>query len=259
MSYRSETIATAIGRMNRQYFLPAIQREFVWKPEQIAQLFDSIMRGYPISSFLFWELNPENRDKWQVYKFLEKASHGGTHNQLAHTDGLPNLALVLDGQQRLTSLLIGLRGTYVAKKKYKRWDNPDAWSDQRLSVRIEKAVRVVEQHRLGVEVLERSRTLHGLSKRGRILEREPFFAQSPAELHPHAFFTSTDSSVALIDQHEIAGLKRFNRNRFFLALVGQFVDIEDFDRSAREEALAVFVEHLRLKARGLKFFQVLPA
>lgn len=132
MSYRSETIATAITRMNRQYFLPAIQREFVWKPEQIAQLFDSIMRGYPISSFLFWELNPENRDKWQVYKFLEKASHGGTHNQLANTDGLPNLALVLDGQQRLTSLLIGLRGTYVAKKKYKRWDNPDAWSDQRL-------------------------------------------------------------------------------------------------------------------------------
>lgn len=132
MSYRSETIATAITRMNRQYFLPAIQREFVWKPEQIAQLFDSIMRGYPISSFLFWELNPENRDKWQVYKFLEKAQHGGTHNQLASTDGLPNLALVLDGQQRLTSLLLGLRGTYVAKKKYKRWDNPDAWSDQRL-------------------------------------------------------------------------------------------------------------------------------
>ncbi len=132
MSYRSETIATAIGRMNRQYFLPAIQREFVWKPEQVAQLFDSIMRGYPISSFLFWELKPENRDKWQVYKFLEKAYHGGTHNELANTDGLPNLALVLDGQQRLTSLLIGLRGTYVAKKKYKRWDNPDAWSDQRL-------------------------------------------------------------------------------------------------------------------------------
>jgi uncharacterized protein with ParB-like and HNH nuclease domain len=132
MSYRSETIALAIGRMNRQYFLPAIQREFVWKPEQIVQLFDSIMRGYPISSFLFWELKPENRDKWQVYEFLEKAQHGGTHNQLASTDGVTSLSLVLDGQQRLTSLMIGLRGTYTAKKKYKRWDNPDAWSAQRL-------------------------------------------------------------------------------------------------------------------------------
>lgn len=132
MSYRSEPIALAINRMNRQYFLPAIQREFVWKPEQIVQLFDSIMRGYPISSFLFWELKPENRDKWQVYEFLEKAQHGGMHNQLASTDGVTSLSLVLDGQQRLTSLMIGLRGTYTMKKKYKRWDNPDAWSHQRL-------------------------------------------------------------------------------------------------------------------------------
>jgi uncharacterized protein with ParB-like and HNH nuclease domain len=132
MSYRSEAIATAIGRMNHQYFLPAIQREFVWKPEQIVQLFDSIMRGYPISSFLFWELKPENRDKWQIYKFLEKARHGGTHNELANTDGVTTLSLVLDGQQRLTSLMIGLRGAYDAKKKYKRWDNPDAWSAQKL-------------------------------------------------------------------------------------------------------------------------------
>lgn len=132
MSYQSETIATAIERINRQYFLPAIQREFVWRPDQIVQLFDSILRGYPISSFLFWELKPENRDKWQVYKFLEKAQHGGTHNELAGTDGIMNLSLVLDGQQRLTSLLIGLRGVYVMKKKYKRWDNPDAWSPQRL-------------------------------------------------------------------------------------------------------------------------------
>ncbi|WP_176491431.1 DUF262 domain-containing protein [Polaromonas sp. AET17H-212] len=134
MSYKSETIAVAIERMNRQYFLPAIQREFVWKPEQIVELFDSIMRGYPISSFLFWDLKPQNRDKWQVYKFLERAVHGGTHNELANTDGANNVCLVLDGQQRLTSLMIGLRGTYVMKKKYKRRDNPEAWSPQRLHI-----------------------------------------------------------------------------------------------------------------------------
>ncbi len=148
MSYKSESIATAIGRMNRQYFLPAIQREFVWKPEQIVQLFDSIMRGYPISSFLFWELKPENRDKWQVYKFLENARHGGTHNELANTAGFPNLALVLDGQQRLTSLMIGLRGAYETKKKYKRWDNPDAWSVQRLHLDLMAESRLDDE---GVE------------------------------------------------------------------------------------------------------------
>ncbi len=62
------------------------------------QLFDSIMRGYPISSFLFWELNPENRDKWEAYKFIENGAYGGTHNELANVDGVNELTLVLDGQ-----------------------------------------------------------------------------------------------------------------------------------------------------------------
>lgn len=134
MSYKSESIGMAINRMNTQYFLPAIQREFVWKPDQIVELFDSIMRRYPISSFLFWELKPENRDKWQVYKFLENARQGGTHNELANTAGINTLTMVLDGQQRLTSLLIGLRGAYSIKKKHGHWDNPDAWSKQRLHI-----------------------------------------------------------------------------------------------------------------------------
>lgn len=132
MPYKSETIACAIGHMNQQYFLPAIQREFVWKPVQIIQLFDSIMRGYPISSFLFWALKAENRDKWQVYRFLERVKAGGTHNELANTDGITNLSLILDGQQRLTSLMIGLKGTYVTKKKHARLSNPDAWCPQGL-------------------------------------------------------------------------------------------------------------------------------
>ena len=132
MSYKSEPIAVTVERMNRQYFLPAIQREFVWKPEQIVQLFDSIMRGYPISSFLFWSLKPENRSKWQVYKFIDRAKQGGTHNELASTDGVDSLVSVLDGQQRLTSLMIGLKGIYELKRKYARRDNVDTWTPHRL-------------------------------------------------------------------------------------------------------------------------------
>ncbi len=123
MGYRSESIATAIKALNDQYFLPAIQREFVWKPEQIISLFDSIMRGYPISSFLFWQLKEENRSKWEVYRFIENAKQG-THNELANTDGVHQMMLVLDGQQRLTSLLVGLKGTYTIKIKYRRWHDP---------------------------------------------------------------------------------------------------------------------------------------
>jgi len=138
MSYRSQTIAATIGRLNVQYFLPAIQREFVWNPKQIVQLFDSIMRGYPISSFLFWELQAKNYEKWEAYTFIQKAKQGGTHNTLADTSAVSQLTLVLDGQQRLTSLLLGLKGTYTVKKKYKRMNSSDAWNDRQLFLDIFK-------------------------------------------------------------------------------------------------------------------------
>jgi len=48
MAYQSDTIATVVNRLNVRYFLPAIQREFVWKPDQIIQLFDSLLRNYPM-------------------------------------------------------------------------------------------------------------------------------------------------------------------------------------------------------------------
>ena len=146
MSYRSESIQVTVSHLNSQYFLPAIQREFVWQQEQIIQLFDSILREYPISSFLFWELKPENRDKWEAYTFINEAKDGGTHNNLANTNGVQHLTLVLDGQQRLTSLLIGLKGSYIAKKKYMRWDNPDAWVRKKLYLDLLKDSRTDDEN-----------------------------------------------------------------------------------------------------------------
>ncbi|MBA3822745.1 MAG: DUF262 domain-containing protein [Ktedonobacterales bacterium] len=136
MPYHSDTIATVIKRINERYFLPAIQREFVWKPEQIVQIFDSLMRGYPISSFLFWDVEPANRDKWEVYRFIENFRQYGTHNERANLAGIQQLTLVLDGQQRLTSLLIGLKGTYKIKKRYYHWDNERAWEVRSLYLNL---------------------------------------------------------------------------------------------------------------------------
>lgn len=90
------------------------------------------MRGYPISSFLFWTLDPANKDKWEIYKFIEKFDERGTHNPATSAHGVQQLTLVLDGQQRLTSLLIGLRGSYTSKKKYMWWGNSAAWMTQHL-------------------------------------------------------------------------------------------------------------------------------
>lgn len=49
-----EEMLTSIHR--RDYLMPAIQREFVWGPAQIIRLVDSLMRGYPVGSFLLWEV-----------------------------------------------------------------------------------------------------------------------------------------------------------------------------------------------------------
>ena len=59
MSYQTAiTIKSAIENIRKQkYVLHAWQREFVWDPEQIETLFDSLMRDYPISTFLFWKVD----------------------------------------------------------------------------------------------------------------------------------------------------------------------------------------------------------
>ncbi len=119
MSYVSSTIGRVLDQINRSYFLPAIQRPYVWQPEQIVALFDSLSRGYPISSFCSGRSDRSGEPTGEIYKFVENFRHGDTHNEMAEPDGR-DVVLVLDGQQRLTSLLIGLRGTYAVRAKYGR-------------------------------------------------------------------------------------------------------------------------------------------
>ena len=151
MAYDSDTIATVVQQLNRKYFLPAIQREFVWGPDQIIELFDSIMRNYPISSFLFWDLKPATREDWDVYKFVEHAHEGGSHNEITGTEGISDLTLVLDGQQRLTSLLVGLRGTYTVRRKRMRKSNPSAYDKRGLYIDLLKDARAGDEEGLESE------------------------------------------------------------------------------------------------------------
>jgi hypothetical protein len=134
MSYQSLTIHQAINRLNKKFFLPSLQREFVWDDRQIIRLFDSIMRGYPISSFLFWQPASSTARRWTTYKFLEEISDGGSHSCVASLNGVSRPVFVLDGQQRLTALNIGLRGIYFAKEKYRWRNNPNAYKQTRLYI-----------------------------------------------------------------------------------------------------------------------------
>lgn len=109
------TIKEAIENVHsRSYLLPAIQREFVWSTDKIEKLFDSVLQGYPINSFLFWDVKVENKNNYQFYEFVKDYKQDlGEHNERANTDMITsNFTAVLDGQQRLTSFYIGLMGSY---------------------------------------------------------------------------------------------------------------------------------------------------
>lgn len=112
--YINATISDIIGNyINDNTYLPAIQREYVWGTEQICKLFDSLMCGYPISSFLFWRIREEDKKKWTAYQFINDFDKESPHNKEANFDGVnKDIYLVLDGQQRMTSLYVGLKGSY---------------------------------------------------------------------------------------------------------------------------------------------------
>ncbi len=90
--------------------LPAIQRDFVWQKSNIERLFDSIMRGYPIGISLLWE----TYEDIQYRSFVKDYAPNSKHN-FRTNEGGKKLKLVLDGQQRLNSLFIGVHGTYEGK------------------------------------------------------------------------------------------------------------------------------------------------
>lgn len=118
------TIAQAIEHIHRnEYLLPAFQRDFVWSAEQIEKLFDSLMKGYPISSMLFWKVKGGTKTDFRFYKFLSAfIQYHRICNDPIPTDNINDFYAVLDGQQRLTSLYIGLCGSYAYKDYRKRWD-----------------------------------------------------------------------------------------------------------------------------------------
>ncbi len=89
----------ALGRIG----LPDIQRPFVWKNAKVRDLFDSMYKGYPVGYLLFWASGVSE----------DHRAIGSDSKQLS-----PNLVIV-DGQQRLTSLYAAMRGVPIVRANYK--------------------------------------------------------------------------------------------------------------------------------------------
>ncbi|WP_459193171.1 DUF262 domain-containing protein [Halosimplex sp. J119] len=125
--------------------IPALQREFCWDRKQITTLFDSLLRGLPIGSLLLWHVTRDslaeteatyefiqryaNSSKFPASKWTQSNDRRYVRNTSAKLDdGRINapVQFALDGQQRLTALLIGLSGRFYKHKKnhkYRKWDS----------------------------------------------------------------------------------------------------------------------------------------
>lgn len=132
------TIKEAVENIEaRQFLLPSIQREFVWKPEQMEKLFDSLLKEYPVGSFLFWSVQGENVQNYQFYEFIrDYHEKDNKRNPKASTAGMHSLTAILDGQQRLTSLYMGLKGSYAERRRYKRSSDQSSYEKKKLYLNL---------------------------------------------------------------------------------------------------------------------------
>ena len=87
-----------------QIKIPKFQRDFVWSKEQTAKLIDSIIKGFPIGTFIFWKTKEELRHIKEIGNVTLPESKKGD-----------SVLYVLDGQQRITSLYAVQKGIRITK------------------------------------------------------------------------------------------------------------------------------------------------
>lgn len=114
---KREPLAEIIKKatVNATYVIPDLQRPYVWTPRQVTMLIDSLFRGWPFGSLLLWEVKPDcfqegdgipHRPFWQVVDRTKNDKEEKTS-----ASGQPaTYQMVLDGQQRVQSLILALGG-----------------------------------------------------------------------------------------------------------------------------------------------------
>ena len=89
--------------------IPQFQRDFVWSLEKTTGLLDSILRGYPIGTFILWKTNERIHSVRKIGDL-----------ELPEPPKEEKIEYVLDGQQRIASLYTAYKGAEVQKKGEKK-------------------------------------------------------------------------------------------------------------------------------------------
>lgn len=229
-----------------QIGLPDIQRPFVWSNAKVRDLFDSMYRGYPVGFFLFWETGADG---------VETKVIGDTNKQK-----VPSL-LIVDGQQRLTSLYAVIRKEAVLRESFEREHIRIAFRPQNGTFAVPDATTERDPeyildvsevfnrptHKTIAEYLKRLSAARDVSDAeeekvaeaiGRLagLTNFPFIALELSQ-------QCTEEQVADVFVRINSEGKKLNQSDFILTLMSVFWDegrteLENFCRTARQPAIA---------------------
>jgi len=109
----SKKYTDLISEIQKGYIkVPKFQRNFVWNLDKTAELLDSILKGYPIGTFILWETNERLNDIKNI----------GNLELPVIPDDI-KVQYVLDGQQRITSLYAAFLGAQIQKEGEKKITN----------------------------------------------------------------------------------------------------------------------------------------
>lgn len=110
---QTRTFSSLISEIeNGQIKIPQFQRDFVWAVQKSAGLIDSILKGYPIGTFIFWRTEERLRSVRNI-----------GNQKLPDPKNGEAIDYVLDGQQRLTSLFACLKGICLSRENGKTFDD----------------------------------------------------------------------------------------------------------------------------------------
>ncbi len=130
------SVKDVIDKIDTKKFLLLSQlshRNFPWRHAKITTLFNSLMKDYPIGSFLFWKVEGENIQKYQFYEFVREYHETKNFSgPKANVGREQEITAILDGRQRLTSLYVGLKGSYADKLPRRHRANTAAYPKRKL-------------------------------------------------------------------------------------------------------------------------------
>ena len=209
-SYNLTSLLSSI--QNGQIGLPDIQRPFVWSNAKVRDLFDSMYKGFPVGYLLLWSTGAEAGTK-QI----------GTDKK----QSAPSL-LIVDGQQRLTSLYAVITGTPVIKKDY---------SEGRIRVAFRPSDSTFEVTDAAIE-------------------NDPEFIPDISEVFRGGFFKFINQFLTQLEEHRDQEISEEEKNRLVEA-TDRLKDLQNYPFQAIELDKAVDEEHVaevfvRINSEGVK-------